>query len=258
MFLLKPRWLVLHACALGLAVLFVNFGFWQLRRLDERQTRNALLESRFQQEALPLDLLLASFKLDVPASHEASILLRSAFVTGVYDATEEVLFRSANNYDGQPGYYVLTPLLLEEGKAMLVKRGWVPFEFKTTPVQEALPVTSEVMLEGMLLEPSSRPTGFLSNLTPRDPEGELVITAYFDTVRLAEQMPYELLPLVLDLRVQTPPQTTVLPLPNKELELSEGSHLGYAVQWFSFALIGVVGYGVLMFGLVKEHNKVVT
>ncbi len=258
MFLLKPRWLVLHACALGLAVLFVNFGFWQLRRLEQRQSRNALLESRFAQEALPLDLLLASFSTDVPAANETSILLRSTFVTGVYDATEEVLFRSANNYDGQPGYYVLTPLILEEGKAMLVKRGWVPFQFKTTPVEEALPVSEEVTLEGMLLEPSSRPTGFLSNLTPKDPEGELVITAYFDTERLAGQMPYDLLPLVLDLRVQEPTQTTVLPLPNKELELSEGSHLGYAVQWFSFALIGVVGYGVLMFGLVKERKKIST
>ena len=45
-FLWKPRWILSHLFILALVVTFVNLGFWQLRRLDERRTYNALVESR--------------------------------------------------------------------------------------------------------------------------------------------------------------------------------------------------------------------
>ena len=83
-------------------------------------------------------------------------------------------------------------------------------------------------------------------LAPRDPPGDLDITAYTDTKRLEKQMPYELLPIYLELRQQSPAQTGDLPLPLQEPEFTPGSHLGYAVQWFAFTVIGVIGYGFIL------------
>lgn len=167
-------------------------------------------------------------------------------MTGRYDTTSEVLLRSTDNYEGQPGFYILTPLVLASNQAVLVMRGWVPFELSTPPVKEATPPQETVTVEGMVYLETKRPTGFLSGLTPKDPPGKLSITAYTDTTRLEEQMPYDLLPLYIRLENQTPAQENQLPLKPEGLELSEGSHLGYAIQWFAFTLIGITGYVLLI------------
>lgn len=254
-FLLKPRWLVLHVLALCLAILFTNFGFWQLRRLEQRKARNEILSERLSEEARALSDLLGSYSLDAPTPDERSIALRPAFTQGRYDVSEEILLRTAENYNDQPGYYVLTPLILETGEALLVKRGWVPFDLNKPPVAEATPISENVAVEGFLLEPSSEPRGWVAALAPKNPPGELEITAYLDTERLQTQMPYELFPFVLELEQQTPEQATTFPQPNQAPTFTNGSHLGYAIQWFSFALIGVVGYVILMLGLSKDRQS---
>ena len=255
-FLLKPRWLVLHLIALGLAILFTNFGFWQLRRLEQRQAQNQILQERLSDQPRALSELISQFKTNVPASDKNSIALRPAFTEGQFDTSEEVLLRTADNYNGQPGYYLLTPLILENETVLLVKRGWVPFDLNKPPITEAKPASSDkVNVEGFLLEPQTEPTGFWASLAPRNPEGELDITAYLDVERLEKQMPYELLPFVLELETQAPEQAGVFPQPNEAPTFTNGSHLGYAIQWFSFTLIGVVGYIILMIGLNKERQS---
>lgn len=254
-FLLKPRWLALHFLGLALAVLFVNFGFWQLRRFEHRKVQNALLESRLALKPEPLAELLETTGADLPPGNDASIAYRPVVVSGRYDPAHEVLLRSADNYDGQPGYFVLTPLLLNDNEAVLVERGWVPFDLDTPPVREALPPEGKVMVTGAVQPTEERPTGFAAALAPRDPPGDLAITAYVDTERLEAQMPYRLLPLYIELREQSPPQTNTLPLPLKPPEFGNGPHLGYALQWFSFALIGVVGYGFVVRSVARARIK---
>ena len=242
-FLLKPGWLALHVGAVILAVVMMGLGFWQLNRLEQRQMRNALIESRYRAEPLPLNELIAS---------NEAIEFRPAKITGSYDTEREVLQRVAVNYNGEPGYYLLTPLILDDGQAIIIKRGWVPFELNTPPVERAFPPQGEVEVVGLVRDTFPPPTGFLAGLAAQDPPGDLSITAYVDTERLEKQLPYELLPYYLELREQTPASGR-LPLPVPEPELTDGSHLGYAIQWFAFALIGVLGYGFLMRGLAKAR-----
>ncbi len=254
-FLFKPRWLVLHLLGVALAVLFVNFGVWQLRRLEQRRAQNTLLETRLAAEPEALPDLLAKTDPDAAPDDAASIAYRPVTVTGRYDPAHEVLLRGAG-YDGRPGYFVLTPLVLDAvPQAVLVERGWVPFDQDTPPVQAALPPEGTVTLRGVVQPERKRPTGLGSSLTPRDPPGRLAITAYVDTERLQEQLPYTLLPLFVELSAQSPAQQKALPLPLKPPEFSDGPHLGYALQWFSFALIGVVGYVFVLRGVARSRSK---
>ena len=253
-FLLKPRWMALHLAALGLAILFINLGFWQLRRLEQRQARNELLESRLALETEPLAKLLVNYQTDLPARDERSIGLRPTTVSGEYDAHHEVLYRTTDNYNGQAGYFLLTPLKLAGNEAILVNRGWVPFSFDQPPIIDAAPPEAEVTIYGLVQLERPPPTGTLAGLAPRDPPGELDITAYVDIDRLEAQMPYELLPVFLELSEQSPPHPDALPLPLEEPEFSEGSHLGYAIQWFAFTIIGVIGYGFLLRQITKSRQ----
>ena len=253
--MLTPYWLGLHLLIVVITALFVTLGFWQLHRLETRQARNTLLESRLGLEPTPLATLLTDYDIDAPPASDASIAYRPATVTGTYDAEYELLQRSSEGYDGEPGYFVLTPLVLDNDQAVLIKRGWVPFELNTPPVAEASPPAGEVSVQGSVQLGRTPPTGFAANLAPRDPPGELDITAYSDLSRLSEQMPYKLLPVYLELQTQSPTQDAALPRPPQPPTFTDGPHLGYAIQWFAFAVITVVGYGFFVRQGVRTEAK---
>lgn len=67
-----------------------------------------------------------------------------------------------------------------------------------------------------------------------------------DLERFGEQLDYEIFPVLVQLVTQTPPQPGPLPAPVEPPALSEGPHLGYAVQWFIFAVIAMVGYPLIL------------
>ena len=185
--------------------------------------RNALIQSRMQETPQDVLQLASQFDSTAPAFNETSIAYRPVIAVGQYDASAEVLLRSTQNYQGLPGYYVLTPLVLQDKQAVLVMRGWVPFEMNTLPLTKALPPTEEINIKGTI-ELGRKPTN--SFLTPQDPPGKLSITAYIDTQRLEQQMPYDLLPFYIRLEEQIPAQTLDFPKP-----LGEPSNSPMALIW---------------------------
>lgn len=250
--LLTPKWIAGHLLALSLVVAFVNFGFWQLRRLDQARSRNAVIEAR---TALPQQSLAAALELGDAMEYVP------VAVSGQYAPENEVLLRGRST-GGGPGFHVLTPLVLGAeagglaGKALLVERGWVPYDMDTVPVTAALPPAGEVLVEGEVYLPQVPPAGALAGLAAHDPtEGALTQSFYIDVVRLQPQMPFELVPAYLKLRVQTPPGAGELPSPLPPEQHDLGPHLGYAIQWFAFAIIGVAGYFFLLRSVLGARRE---
>ncbi len=246
--LLTPKWLFGHLLAAGLIALFLTAGFWQLDRLDQRLASNALTELRMEREPAPLRTLLRQ-------DDAAALEYRRATVEGTYQPGYEILLRSKVR-GGEAGWHVLTPLLLPDGHAVLVDRGWVPYQLDEPPVEEASPPAGTVEVVGYMHPGQVPPTGFLANFAPRDPvEGELERAYYVDLERLQPQIPWPLEPAYLSLIEEVPAASGELPLaPQRPVVTDQGSHLGYAVQWFSFALIGVIGYALLLRKVLRDAN----
>ncbi len=246
-FWLRPKWVVGHVLVVVLVVAFVNFGFWQLRRLDERRAANATVEARSSLPVQPVDdLMPAGAGLDDVEGLE----YRRATAEGTYDADASVLVRS-RSLDGRPGFWVLTPLVLDDGSALVVNRGFAPF---TTEPAEALAATrpppGTVEVTGLLFTTQER-----QGIGPTDPpEGVLTEVARVDLARLQQQYPAELQPVFLQLEAQAPPGGD-LPIPLPEPEQSEGSHLSYAFQWFTFAAVGAVGWPLLLRHTARERTR---
>jgi surfeit locus 1 family protein len=239
--LLTPKWMLGHVLALGLIVLFVNFGLWQLRRLDQRLERNALIEARMAAEPRALSELREEF-----GNEPEDLAYRRALAEGRYEPAGEILLRSRSR-DGTAGWHVLTPLIAESGRALLVDRGWIPYALDDPPAEEAAPPPGTVSVEGIVRAEQDPPEGWLARFAPRDPpEGPLRTAYYVDVERLAAQLPYALEPVFLELSSQQPAGDTRYPLPPEPPETGRGPHLSYALQWFSFALIGAVGYVLLL------------
>ncbi len=227
------RRIVLFVVAVAVATVCVRLGFWQLDRLHERRAANTSIERGLAEPPADLDEILAD------AEDPDALAYRRVKATGSYDAASElVLYGRA--LDGSPGDHVLTPFVTADGAAVLVDRGWIPYEpDRTTPIgPPAATPGGPVAVEGVLL-PSEEGAAFSEGA-----DASLVRAVNLPEidVRIDE---HDLAPLYLLLQTQDPAQGEGLPVTAKVPEPTEGPHLSYAIQWFSFATIAIVGYVVL-------------
>src|SRR3954452_9893265 len=137
-FALKPKWILSHLFVLLLVIAFINLGFWQLRRLDEKKAHNKVVRERTAAEPAPIgDLLTGADGFGSAGLAKARGLeFRQVTATGTYAADQEVIVRG-RSLDGSPGSWVLTPLRLADGTALVINRGWISNNGRLTAVPAA-------------------------------------------------------------------------------------------------------------------------
>lgn len=228
------RKIALLVVTIVVAGVCVRLGFWQLGRLHGRRDINAQIAAGFAQPPQQLTNLLAQ------ATDPHQLAFRRAEAAGTYDPAHEVILYGRTSAGGDTGNQVLTPLLLDDGTALLVDRGWVPLAQGEPPVGgPAAAPSGRVDVAGVLFPPDAE-TATAAGASP------VLQVTKIDPGKLGAQLPYPILPVYLVLQEQRPAQAGGLPEPAPLPELTEGPHLSYAIQWFAFATIAVVGYGVLV------------
>jgi surfeit locus 1 family protein len=249
-FLWRPWWIVSHVFVISMIVLMVSLGFWQLRRLDERQAYNARVEARQDIAPVPVTELFPGGPATSPGAVDVDAF-RMVTITGTYAVDQQVLVRNRTN-EGIPGYWVLTPLVLDDGSAVAVNRGWVPFATTEPdgPWPDYDPPADRVSVLGMVQEPQARSTGLVGGPTDAA-EGRLTTLSRVDVERLQQQVDADLWPLFVNLRGQEPAQGD-LPVPVPPPDLSEGNHLSYAGQWFIFATLTAIVYPLLLRRVARQ------
>ena len=231
------RPILLAVIAVLAATLFVRLGFWQLDRLGQRRERNALLASRIG--AAP-----------APWSDTTAVRFRRVRVSGVPDYEREIVLVGRSRR-GSPGVNLVTPLRLAgSDTAVLVNRGWV-YSADATAVDHAR------WREGDTLSVE----GYVEAFTDPGP-GDLPAHQ-----RLARRLSYQAVsarfpyPIAAAYVVAIDPGAaprqassnapTRPPIPTPD----EGPHLGYALQWFAFAVIALVFAGIAIVGGKREGRR---
>ena len=236
---LAPKWIAFHLLVLCGCVALFSLGLWQLRRLDERQSFNATVEQRFNEPVVSLDLLVPEGMVNESDGAEAlasSVEWRAVTISGTYLPEHElrVVNRSQN---GRAGDNLVVPLKLDDGRVLLVSRGFIPLGVE------------DPELPGITVEVTGRlhPSQERSLLGAKDPtEGVLTEVQRIDLMRLDPQIPGDLLPVYMDLLSSVPPEAPGIPEPVIAPDLSEGNHLSYAIQWFTFSIAVVAGWAVAL------------
>ncbi len=210
------------------AVVCVRLGLWQLERREDRLALNTALAQRLAAEPVPLG--------DAPLD-TAGLTYRRVTIEGELDADRSVVL-AGRSHGGAPGAYLLVPL--RTGAAsILVNRGWLPAPDAASVDAASVAISGRVTVEGVLMPfpdvDVERPAGFRT-------------TWYrFAGAAIREQYPYPVSPLYL--RATVAPTGPAAPDPATELPVlldapapEPGPHLSYAIQWFSFAAIFLIGW----------------
>ncbi len=237
--------LAFHALVLVVVPSFIWLGFWQLDRWEERSVSANLQQDNVAAEPVPVEDL-ASVGTDVAPEDR----WRTVEATGTWDTDNEVLLRNRDGSQGV-GFHVLTPLVTEEGPALLVNRGWIQRgeNARDTPEPPAVP-GGEVTVQGRLHYSENEDNTGLSN---RDdlPAGQIMIV---DVDELADVLPHDVYGGYIELTDQAPvPENPPERVPLHEEDT--GMSASYAVQWWVFAVVAVVGWIVLMRREVRDARE---
>ena len=224
----------LIAVALLVAVTCIGLGIWQIARLHQKQQFNAAVRAGLAERPAPVGSVLSE------GVDPDTVRYRRVETTGTYD-TDHGFVLYGRTQDSRAGNHLLTPLMLSDGRAILVDRGWVPLDVDEPEAPAAAPPSGSVDVEGVLFSSEGDPPGSVG--TARQVETTL---SKLDLGTIQAQLPYPIAPSYLLLQRQSPAQPGRLPEPSPLPELSEGPHLSYAIQWFTFATIAIVGCIVLV------------
>jgi surfeit locus 1 family protein len=206
----------------------VRLGIWQLDRLEQRRAFNAQVESMWAMETLDLNQ-------SVPTGIE-KMEWRAATVTGEYDFENQVAMRN-QYHETEYGYHLITPLKFSGG-TVLVNRGWIPADGNSTPQDwRKYDESGVVTVTGQIRLGQEKPAfGGVA-----DAEGKLDVWNNLDVERIAAQSPHPMLNVFIQQDEIAGDDVPPIPF-QPEIELTEGSHFGYALQWFSFAAVLFFGY----------------
>jgi surfeit locus 1 family protein len=239
--LFSRRWwwtTLIVIAGIGLAI---RLGIWQL---DRNTTRQASISHIQAAQAMPvLDLAQHPLPPDLETMEYRQVNAR-----GSYDFDHQIALRNQvrSRMSGtDPGYALVTPLILPGGEAVLVERGWIPLDYNTPESWRQFDEPGTIHLTGILrLSLEKGELGRIlvdPTLTPG--QTRLDFWNFINLPRLQEQMPYA----ILKVYIQQAPGENLEDLPYRLMEapnLDPGAHVGFAIQWFFYAGLLFFGYPI--------------
>ncbi|MGW7197723.1 SURF1 family cytochrome oxidase biogenesis protein [Streptomyces chryseus] len=236
-FLLSRQWVILTLLMLVLIPTMVELGFWQLHRHEHRVAQNALISGNLRAKPLAVGDITSPGHT-VPRDD----YWRRVTATGTYDTAHEVVVRRRTDADDQVGFHVLTPLIMDDGRAVLVNRGWVPFgaDQQAYPKVPAAP-GGEVTVTGRLKADETTAGSGIKDLSGLPPRQVMLI----NSEQQANALGRPVLGGYIEQTEPVPagPKPQLVPDPDAD---SIGPHMAYAVQWWLFAAAVPVGWVVLV------------
>jgi cytochrome oxidase assembly protein ShyY1 len=238
-FALSRRWFGYLGLAIVFAIVCSLLGMWQLSRRADALTEINRVQTNFDSSPVPLSSALPKLSSFRPSQKWMPIS-----VDGTYMSNAQLLVRN-RPLGGNPGFEVLTPLLLANGSVFVVDRGWLPAgTTQDLPDTVPAPPSGEIHVVARLT--AGEPT--LDNHTA--PSGQIATVHLPDVADRLGKPTYTGAYGLLDSEKPAPatrPIAVTKPVPD------EGPHLSYAVQWFAFA---VLGFGALGYLLRQEYRQV--
>ena len=231
------RWAIYIALAVVFAIACAFLSNWQFTRNQERSGQLALVAENYDAVPVPLAELLPADGDFSPGDEWHPVTL-----TGTYLTDEQLLVRN-RPHGGTSAFEVLVPFRLDDGRVLLVDRGWVP-PGQDQPVPDAIPAppSGEATVVVRL-----RPGEPLPSSGRSAPEGQVPtinLGLIADTISPTAREAFER--SAYGVMVSEDPAPATAPSALEAPSEDPGPHLSYAIQWILFAVMGFVFIGYVI------------
>ncbi|MGW4045862.1 SURF1 family cytochrome oxidase biogenesis protein [Streptomyces sp. NPDC004721] len=245
-FLLTRQWVILTIVAIALIPTMIRLGFWQLHRHEHKVALNQVIAESLAARPVPAESLTSP-----GATVKHADLYRRVTAKGHFDTAAEEVVRRRTNDNGDVGYHVLTPFVLEDGRILLVNRGWVPADasqttFPTIPA----PARGEITVTGRLMPDETTAASGIKDVKGLPDRQVMLISSTQQAERLGKQV----LGGYVQLTSPAPQGGSPQLLPDPE-HGDIGPHLAYAIQWWLFTAGVPVGWVVLLRREARERAQ---
>jgi surfeit locus 1 family protein len=201
----------------GVALL-IGLGVWQIQRLHEKEALVANVEAGMKAPPVPL---AEALKLG-PAADYHHVQVMGHFLH------DKELYVFSRGPMGAVGVDIVTPLVQENGEAVLVDRGFVPEALHDAKTRSAGQVTGDVALTGALR--LSQTPGMFTPASNRQARLWFVK----DVPDMAAALGLSVAPVIVE--VDATPNPGGWPLGGRTQVDFPNDHLQYAITWFGLAL----------------------
>ncbi|MER6715886.1 SURF1 family protein [Streptomyces sp. NPDC000877] len=246
-FLMSRQWVILTLIALLLIPTMIRLGIWQMHRYEERTARNQLVTDALAAKPVPVEQLTAPGHTVTSAER-----YRTVTAKGRFDTEDEVVVRRRTNSDDEVGYHVLTPFVLDDGKVLLVNRGWIPSDgpSQTAFPKVPAPPSGEVTVQGRLMPSETTAASGIKDLKGL-PERQIML---INSEQEARRLKAEVLGGYIAQTAPEPKGDTpeLLGDPGKE---DAALNYAYAIQWWLFSAAVPVGWVVLARREARERAQ---
>ncbi|HEY5857619.1 MAG TPA: SURF1 family cytochrome oxidase biogenesis protein [Aldersonia sp.] len=239
-FLLRPSWVILVVLVGAFAYLcFTVLAPWQLGKNNSTEHRNDLIAASVDADPVPVADLLGPDGAD-PA-HE----WRRVTATGTYVPGSTVLVR-LRSIEGAPSYEALAAFRLDDGRTVLIDRGYVGAVDGTKPPEITPPPTEPVTVSARVR--ASEPTVPGKDSIVDDGYRQVY---FVDSGQVGGVLALDLVPGYLQLEAGVPGAFEPIPLP----QLDAGPYLSYGLQWLAFGIMAPLGLAYFVRAELRERRR---
>ena len=233
------RWAGYLALAIIFAAVCSGLGVWQLARRAEALAEVSKIDTNFDSSPITVAEALPTLDAFVESQKWLPVVM-----TGTYLTADELLVRN-RPLNINPGFEVLTPLLLADGTVFIVDRGWVPTG-QTQDAPDVVPAAPTGQVTVMVRLKAGEPS-----LAGRSASGNQIATINLDEID--ERLGGSTYTGAYGLMSSEDPAPVARPIAAARPVRDEGPHLSYAFQWFVFGLLAFVGLG---WAIREEYRSV--
>ncbi|MFJ4834071.1 SURF1 family protein [Streptomyces sp. NPDC088747] len=236
-FLLSRQWVILTLVALALIPTMIKLGYWQLHRHEHKVALNTVISNSLAATPVSAESLTAPGR---PIAHDD--LYRRVTAKGHFDTAREEVVRRRTDSDGAVGYHVLTPFVLDDGRVLMVNRGWIAADASQSAFPRIpAPAKGEITVTGRLKGDETTADSGIKNVQGLPDRMVMLINSEQESKRLGEQV----LGGYIEQTAPVPKGDSPELIPDPE-HGDIGPHMAYAVQWWLFSAGVPVGWVVLV------------
>lgn len=232
----RRRWALALLGVIALSLVFVGLGRWQYHRHEGKVERRDVVRTNYDAPPQPINDVLGA--QDPPPGRQWTPVLAE----GEYEAAGQLVVRN-RTLDGDAGFEILVPLRLDDGRLLVIDRGWVPAADTSAQAPTSIPPAPTGRVEV-----TARVRSFEPPTSRRGTPGQVL---RIDRASVSESLQAvgvdgPVLGGYAVLGAENPaPGHSPTPLPRPDVGL--GVHLAYAVQWWLFAVALYAVYAVALY-----------